>query len=660
MTFNPSQFIDELLQQSNYLPVDTSIDDRDIPEAKNCYDFFYNKRFIQNMIPMGLFPKQLEMFIKLNSEYCPRCTDMQFFNKVKVDESIGNILDKVVLLEYGICPKCGATKSELYNNREIFIHNQFAGLLGQRSGKSAMTSMQMCYTLHKFLKVPNLARTYGLIPSSPFTISLVAMSFEKARELLYTAIYNYLEKGAWFNEYHNFLKEHQSKFEVEIYSIKDTFARWRNKNILLSPFGPDKRKLRGVTSLAGAIDELGWMIPAAEGGIKFDAAEIHASLYNSFMTATEAYIRLLKKGYSNIPCPLLCNISSPSSKKDKMCQLYEESKIDDMIYGEHLATWEVNPNLPFDGPTMTALRNKDSVKFWRDFGAVPPNSACSFIPNLDIFKPLIKGHTNVCKINKVTHYIGGQEFTYGKLIIPREESQKPNRILTIDAGYKFNSFAFSIAHMETNVLSKEREVVFDALVEIIPAQTAPLDYTKIFDEIIIPMIKKLNIRLIAADRWQSIKLLSDVSNDKSLKCKTFTHSLKYQGFIDYKDALISKKIKFPKPEMKWNEIELAGNDSYPYGFEGKPVSHFLFQNVTVEDKMGKTVTKGEGVTDDIFRAAVLAHHCLTQEEQFKGLFKSGNFSGGGGQRAVAAVPSGMNSGGGSRICATPTGFVNRF
>lgn len=311
---------------------------------------------------------------------------------------------------------------------------------------------------------------------------------------------------------------------------------------------------------------------------------------------------------------------------------------------------------------MTSERNKDSRKFWRDFGAVPPNSSNSFIPDLDLFKPVVRGQ-NICKVNKVTHFIGGQEFTYGKLVVPREETQKPNRILAIDAGYKFNSFAFAVAHLESDFQTKEKMVCYDALIEIIPADTAPLDYSRIFSETIIPMIKKLNIRLVAADRWQSIKLLSDIDNDKSLKCRTFTHSLKYKGFMDYKDSLMAKLIRFPHPEIKWEQIELAGNDSYPYGFEGKPISHFIFQNLTVEDKMGKTVAKGEGTTDDIFRAAVLAHHCLTQEPDFKHLFKGFSFGSAGGGRAVAAIPNqgGNNNGGGSSsICALPTGWVNRF
>lgn len=553
-------------------------------------------------------------------------------------------------------------KQEVFDITVPNLHNFYAnGFLNHNSGKSALVSMSLSYTNHKFLKVPNLQRTYNLIPTSPFTMPLVAMSQSKAQENLYNALASYFEQGNWFKEYTDFLKEQQDKYNLEIFAIKETYTRWRHKNILVLPLGPDKRKLRGNTSIAGAIDELGWMLAGQEGGIKFDPDEIYASMNNSFMTAKEAYLKLLSQGYSNVPAPILFNISSPSSKKDKICRLYEESKYDRYMYGFHFATWEINPQLPFDGPAMTSERNKDSRKFWRDFGAVPPNSASSFIPDIDLFKPLInKTKQNICKINKVTHFIGGQEFTYGKLVIPREETQKPNRVLAIDAGYKFNSFAFAVAHLETNIISKEKNVVYDALVEIIPADTAPLDYTRIFSDVIVPMIKKLNIRLIAADRWQSIKLLSDVSNDKSLKCKTFTHSLKYQGFMNYKDAIISEAIRFPKPELNWNEIELAGNDSYPYGFEGKPISHFIFQNISVEDKMGKTVAKGEGTTDDIFRAAVLAHHCLTQEEQFKNLFKGSAFGSGSSGRAVAAIPGGTAAGGGSRICATPTGTVNRF
>lgn len=318
MGFSASDYIDDLLGQTNYLPPDIFIDDREIPEAKNAYEFFYDPRFIQNcMPPKGLFVRQLQILTNLYAEYCPRCTDMKWFESIDVNESEENFLQKVCLLEYGVCPHCGATKSELYNTGELNVYTQEVGLAGQRSGKSALVSMSMGYTTHKFLKVPNLQRTYNLIPTSPFTMPLVAMSQQKAQENLYNALAAYFEQGNWFKEYTNFLRENQDKYNLEIFAIKETFTRWRHKNILIMPLGPDKRKLRGNTSLAGCVDELGWMIAGQEGGIKFDASEIYASLNNSFMTAKEAYLKLVSEGYSNLPAPMLFNISSPSSKKIK-------------------------------------------------------------------------------------------------------------------------------------------------------------------------------------------------------------------------------------------------------------------------------------------------------------------------------------------------------
>lgn len=795
--FKAEDYIQELLGQTNFLPSDTLIDDREIPQAKNCIEFFHEEKFIGNMIPTKLFPRQVEIFIKLFAEYCPRCTDLEYFlgdnpknpisNHISVNESLDKMFDKIQLLEYGVCPKCGVRKSELYLNNEIDPHTELCLLLGQRSGKSASTSMTESYTLHGFLKTPNLQRTYNLLPSSPFVIPLVAMSFEKAKLLLYNALYEYLTKGNWFKQYHEFIADQQATLGIkeDLCTVKDTFARYRHKNILIAPFGPDKRKLRGNTSISAACltgdtlintdkgqftlrqlttqnyksfkifsdgymvdilnvkytgykecleitlennvsikatldhpflrgkikdslvqakdlkigsclwytpydglflpykvkiktirnigfqnvfnitinskshiyaangilqhncDEIGWMIGGSENGIKFNADEIYAAINNSLMTAKEAYLKLLAQGYDNLPAPINCNLSSPSSKKDKICRLYEDSKHDRFMYGAHLATWEVNPNLPLDGPTMQALKNKNEKDFWRDFGAVPPNSSSAFFASPEIFKDVYHG-VNICKIKKLHHFLRDQEFTYGKLVIPKTETSKPNRILGLDAGFKSNSFAFSIAHIKEE--QGKRIPVFDALVEIIPDDQAPLNYSKIYEEVIKPMIEQLNIKLVCTDRWQNLKILSDIENDKKLKCITKQYSVKYSDFLDFRQAVYDNLIEIPKPELSNPEdIERAGNDSYPYGFEDKPVSHFIFQALTVVDMMGKTVTKGEGTTDDIFRSAVLAYSIIMKED-YKKLFAGKIINNN--SRAVGAIPGGRT--GSSSICAIPS------
>ena len=111
--FNSEELIDDLLAQPNFLPTDSFIDDREIPEAKNIIEFLHSERFIGNMLPNGLFPRQFEMLVKLNAEYCPYCTDMEFFgddteSKFPVNTPIETLMEKVQLLEYGVCPKCGS------------------------------------------------------------------------------------------------------------------------------------------------------------------------------------------------------------------------------------------------------------------------------------------------------------------------------------------------------------------------------------------------------------------------------------------------------------------------------------------------------------------------------------------------------------------------
>lgn len=666
MSFNAEDFINEMLSQSNFLPPDLQVDDREIPEAKNVIEFLHEDQFLGNMLPSKLFPRQAELLIKLNAEYCPHCTDLEYFeskeegkpSNVPVNESFDRFFDHVQLLEYGICPKCGASKSSLFREGSLIPKTEGVLVLGQRSGKSAVSSMQKSYSIHKFLKVPNLQRTYNLLPSSPFVIPLVAMSFEKAKQLVYNALYEYLTKGNWYKMYHSFLDDIQASkgMKEELYAVKDTFTRYRHKNILIAPFGPDKRKLRGNTSIGAVVDEIGWMIAGQEGGIKFDADEIYNSINNSLMTAKESYLKLLQQGFNDLPAPINLNISSPSSKKDKICRLYEDSKRDQFMFGMHLATWEVNPQLPFDGPTMTALRKKNEKDFWRDFGAVPPNSANSFFPDISLLLQVMNGKSNLCKIKKQRHLLAGKEYLYGTLSILQNESQKPNRILAIDAGAVNNSFAFSIAHLETQ--GDRSKVVFDTFMEIIPEDDCPLDFSKIYENIIEPLIKNMNIKMVCTDRWQNLKILSDIANNKALHCKTMQYSVRYGNFVDFRQAFMDQSIAIPKAEIKGDDIERAGNDSYPRGFEGKPVSHFIFQAITVVDMAGKSVTKGENVTDDIFRSAVLAYSIIVREDM-KSLFKGFSFGSGGNTGGLGARPSGFGMGGGT-LAAIPTTPFNPF
>jgi len=558
----------------------------DVELTRNNLTFMYNK-------------------IKSSSKYVHLSlaskTKLEAFYLKYMEEGI--LWDEVASIEY-------KGKDTVYDvtipEHHCFLGN---GFLNHNSGKSAISSIQLAYIIHRFLKTPNLQKVYKLLPSSPFTIPLVGLSFEKAKELLYNALYKYVTEGNWFIQYAEFLDKESSRMGCQpLYVIKDTFMRFRHKNILIAPFGPDKRKLRGNTSISSATDEVGWFLKGGIEGIKFDADEIYASVNNSLMTAKESYLRLLSEGYDNLPVPMNINISSPSSKKDKICRLYEDSKHDDYMFGMHLATWEVNPYLPFDGPTMQALLKKHGKNFWRDFGAVPPNSSNAFINDIKLLENCASKRNNICNLEQYSEVVGSKNYTTARISTVIRDNNVANRILALDAGVTHNSFAFAIASLQG------KKVIFDLLTEVIPSPDAPINYSSVFNNIILKLIEQYNIKMICTDRWQNIKLLSDIENNVNLNCETKTKSVNYGDFEFFKTSLIDNNIVLPKPEIPFDKIENFATSDYPECYIHYPLAHFYLQALTVVDMQGKTVAKGDGLTDDIFRSAVLAHAVITDNK----------------------------------------------
>lgn len=124
--FNPAELLNNV---ANNLDVSQfeSIDESQFKKAPNILDFTIDPEFLN----ATMLPKQIQMGLKLFAEYCPVCTDMDFFENL-FDQDIGTIKEKVVRLEHGKCPKCEATRWELMQRGLLNDYNEFAGCLGQR------------------------------------------------------------------------------------------------------------------------------------------------------------------------------------------------------------------------------------------------------------------------------------------------------------------------------------------------------------------------------------------------------------------------------------------------------------------------------------------------------------------------------------------------
>lgn len=358
-----------------------------------------------------------------------------------------------------------------------------------------------------------------------------------------------------------------------------------------------------------SIDELGWFDNSKDNKkVKINAKEVYIALERSLLTVRTAASKLIKSGYDDVLHGHFLNVSSPSSQRDMICELTRNAVDSRTIYGIIRPTWMMNPTITRED--LNEEYNKDPVAAERDYGAEPPLSNNPFIQSQAHLDKVMEGNKGNGIVIK--HYQNktrdGFYSRYAKIVKCRRCSQPS--LLAIDAGHTNNSFACVVGRLSEDGLTK-----IDLYVEIMPRPGIPLNYTLIYDHIIVPLFEERNIQVLLADRWNSLKLLSDSEVYHDITAKQY--SLKYSDLWNTKTAIEQQEILLPSlpKDLTVEEALLFDQDEYPRCFEYKPVEHFCLQALTVQDT-GSSVIKGDGdLTDDIWRAMALAHWGI-QDEQF--------------------------------------------
>jgi hypothetical protein len=587
---------------------DMKIDDRDLPRAKNYYDFCMNMLGKETKIP---FARQMYMGYQLHAEYCPRCSDpkWELITNIPVGYPTKEMPEHIQFLEHGVCKKCKITRSELVRLGELNLYTELDACVGQRGGKSVWTASDSAYITHSYLKLPKLSSICtGIQDFSPITATFVAVRFADAYALLWTPMVKMMDESPWFKDYHKLLIDSGERYGKEILKKRDVFIRYGHKNLELIPAGPNKRGLRGRTRFIGAIDELGWFpIRESKGkGIdiedepsdsgdreRADAEEVYIALENSMGTVNTEIRKLMVEKQLNtlMPAYMIC-VSSPSSRQDKIWRLVQSNKNSKDALAIHLPTWEMNPHMPQDSAFITKRYKKDPMKAERDLGANPPKSASQFIEDLSV-KNCFVGKNRVAW-TYVSTTKNGKEYIAAKLSRINPAIDIYPCVAAIDAGYSGNSFSLVVGHKEGLIVRT------DAIVEIQPSEGKVLHYNGIYKGVIEPIIKAFNVKFLFADRWQSIAILHRAMDD--LKIEAAMYSVKWNDFILTKSKLENTEIILPKITKEFTDEESV--IGYPWNFKDYTAEHLLHQIHTVIE-VGKTVTKGPGYTDDIFRALVL-------------------------------------------------------
>lgn len=605
-----AKLVRSVLDDNSHMPRDLRIDDGDLPLAKNILDWVTDTKFAGTVTTP--YVPQLVWGVLLFAEWCPRCSDADYLiHSHSAGDSLTTFSSKVQMLDYGVCPACKARKSELVKSGELNFYQELAVQAGQRSGKTATAGGILCpYMTHRVLKMQKPCDVYGISSSTVLHGTFCALTYQQAKDTLWEFYYGTLCESKWFADYHQMLRFYEAKYGQPLLKFNDTFVRYIPRNLMWYPAGPDKRVLRGRTRIMGGIDEIAYFDnDATSNKVKTSAHHVYDALDRSLLTIRGAAERLLFSGYDNILTACNINVSSPVSQRDKVCSLVRQAQGSRTMLGIHAPTWKINPNFPRDCSTIQEAYRKNPNEAEKDYGANPPLVANPYVSNERQIEEAFSGKKNVIKLMDVVKNRKNTALATKWAEIRKIKSTRKPSLLTLDAGLTNNSFAITC----TRIDEETGFFVADLLCEVIPEPGIPLNYTKIYEEIISRTIEERNVKVMLADRWNSVKLLQDAQADFGITCAQY--SLKYIDIGITKSHLEAGSLLLPARETEGDIKSLLSMDmeDYPACFKGRPVDHLAMQIMTVQDT-GVQVIKGDGLTDDIWRALALGVYGLSTEK----------------------------------------------
>lgn len=592
---------------------DLRIDDRDLRGAKNFYDYAFN---IIGKDANPPWARQLWTGAMLFGEICPCCSNKKWLdiNNVPKDYPSKELPEHLMFLENGVCPKCKRGKWELIKEFGLKNYIQLVNVLGQRSGKSSSCATYCSYVTHRYLKFPNLSTmTKNMQASTELTGTFVSLSFAKAVGVLWTPYRKIIQESSWFSEHFKMLDHYSEKYGKELYRNSTLYLTYFSKNLRFYPSGPRSSTLRGDSRIFGCIDELGlFPLPTGdqeedENSERANADEAHKSLMNSLATVQSLNLKLIKQGYHSAPpCTLFC-VSSPISRRDKVMRLLGESKTEEgapYILGVNLPTWEVNPDMERDSPIIAASYASNWEKAERDFGANPPMVHSTYIKKATYEDGVFIGGQNSHSFKYEFDQPGE---IYGS--IEKLRTVKWPSLITLDAGHVNNSFIVVGGHYDFDTA----KTVVSTIIECMPQENRRINFNLLYTNVILKLAKDLNAIAMLADQWQGIDLLYRIVADMGMnplqkpRCLAKQYSPKRRDFNTTVTMMNNRNLILPTVAEQDRRLVLDGLvDNYRSDMLGKPVAHLMLQLGTVRE-VGelRCPEKGEGFTDDIFRALVL-------------------------------------------------------
>jgi hypothetical protein len=352
---------------------------------------------------------------------------------------------------------------------------------GRRASKSVLAAILVLYEFYSLIILDNPAKHYGLIPSDPIGIFVIARSMDQVKDTLFAKITGYARESFFFQAL-------EQAGEIEI--LTETI-RHRAKNVAIYAKHTNSASLVGYSLKMLVLDEASRFENNEMGENKAD--EIWGNVGRAVSTFGSEGRKVM--------------ISSAWSKNDPIERYYRVSKKDPFTLGFRLTTWHLNlsRNVARDSPVVVSDYNTDEVRARLEYEGIRVGNSGSFI-RADLVEEACRGISavdsasidiNLRREGEVRRFVGNK--------ITRLESCLTPSFAHVDYGEKRDAAALAIAR--SGLIEDGRHAVFvDVLMQWVPRLDAEGPRTVSFlnvEEIIDRLLKERSVHLLTFDQWQS-------------------------------------------------------------------------------------------------------------------------------------------------------------
>ncbi|MDD5222589.1 MAG: hypothetical protein PHE84_01250 [bacterium] len=539
-------YIGALKDILSILPMNGEVAGLDLPWPKNIVDWISGREFL-NISTIWKYTTHLVILRDFHELLCPYC------NKEEKLVMTADEFRAQVLLEHNQCPKCKATKLDLYKAGLIKGYNEMVGAAGMRSGKTAIASYESTFRLQEMIRLfaegGSLQAYYGLLPGQDVEFAFLAAAVEQSKDTVWSAFKKRMQYSPWFQKLIEALKAREAAEGLEAGSlVKETGSRldfngWGLHFVNLSK---NSATAAGRTRAGVAIDELSRFDLTDSKFSADDVYDVHNTSMSTLWLKNEEKIRA---GEWPRFWPVMMSIGAPYMRRDKIMTLIDEdSKKLPRMFTYRKATWELNPDFRKDGEFIKDRYRVDPVQAERDYGANPPGAANAAF-NPDIVEACVdRGRRPILayRVIETRDTVKDLLLHYLRLRFTTCQADKMTpRYIHCDPGRSDCAFGMAILHKEP-VPEGDWRFIEDAVV-MIKARRERVGNESIIWQVHFPSVtnfileldKLIYIHTISFDRWQPAHFLDTLRDHR---IRAIQYSVTRAAYIDFKNDLEAFRV----------------------------------------------------------------------------------------------------------------------